>query len=135
MHPNVSPIKESITIKCRSVFSLHLSFALLFKMYCPPAEIRIVSNAPMLIFAIVSKCLMFLCGLELLKSTGRIMRLVPKPNRFADWHNPTGILVRISSAILYNSEGNRKTCRSTPIPVSVTNCYSVVINPHKGESH
>ena len=75
-------------------------------MYCPPTETRTVSNAPMLILAMVSNCFMVL--VQWLKSTAWIAGLVPKPNRFTDWHNPTGILVRISSAILYNSEGNRK---------------------------
>ena len=56
MQPKVSPIKESIKTKYRLEFSLHLSFALLLKMYCPPTQTRIVSRDPILIFAIVSKC-------------------------------------------------------------------------------
>jgi len=54
------------------VFSLHLTFALLFKMYCPPIEIKTVNNAPMLIFVIVSKCFIVVVWIGLFRSKGRI---------------------------------------------------------------
>jgi hypothetical protein len=54
-HSKTSPIKESTKIRFKLGLSLHLSFALLFQIYCPPTQTRIVSNAPMLILAMVSK--------------------------------------------------------------------------------